>query len=49
MVKNSNDDGGITASTKDFVDKHPETHSFVLLQVRAVHEILVKTNLGGQY
>ncbi len=46
MVKNRNDDRGITSSsTKDFVEKHPETLSFVLLQVT----ILVKTKLGGQF
>jgi hypothetical protein len=50
MVKNSNDDSGITSFTKDFVEKHPETLAFVLLQIRAVHEILVKTKLlGGQF
>ena len=49
MVENSDDDSGITSSSKDFVEKHPETLSFVLLQVRAVHEILVNTKLGVSF
>ncbi len=49
MVKNSDDGIGITSSAKDFVEKHPENLSFVLLQVRVVREILVKTKLGVSF
>jgi hypothetical protein len=48
MVKNCND-GGISTSTKNLVEKYPENRSFVLQPVRAVNEILVKTKLGVSF
>jgi hypothetical protein len=47
-VKNCND-GGISTSTKNLVEKYPENRSFVLQPVRAVNEILVKTKLGVSF
>ena len=31
------------------VDKYPENLSFVLLPIRAVNEIFVKTKVGGKF